>query len=253
MVMKKFILCFAISIMAYPALAQQGAGAMNMESFAGQGQMGNLFAEMRKKKDIVSDLPTVGSVYIDEEFRPCKIYYNTEFVGDFFYRHNAFNDEIEIKDSSSPYDNDISSLVALRQLRLIDTKERSELSLHVYQTKEENLRNGYLYELSSGPKYNLYFKNNVKYTQGTHPVTSLTRPTPNKFSHFVEYYLKRNGEETAQSLGKSRGDFLRVVDADIREQVREYLKEEKIDLKDTQDLIRLFDYMNDLVSADSKP
>ncbi len=251
--MKKLFLLFAASILSYPVLAQQGAGAMNMESFAGQGQMGNLFAEMRKKKDIVSDLPTVGSVYIDEEFRPCKIYYNTEFVGDFFYRHNSFNDEIEIKDTSSPYDNDISSLVALRQLRLIDSKDRTELSLHVYQTKEDNLRNGYLYELSTGPKYNLYFKNNVKYTQGTHPVTSLTRPTPNKFSHFVEYYLKRNGEETAQSLGKSRGDFLKVVDADIREQVKEYLKEEKIDLKDTQDLIRLFDYMNDLVSADSKP
>ena len=143
--------------------------------------------------------------------------------------------------------------MALRQLKLIDTKDQTELSLHVYQTKEDNLRNGYLYELSNGPKYNLYFKNNVKYTQGTHPVTSLTRPTPNKFSHFVEYYLKRNGEETAQSLGKSRGDFLKVVDADIRDQVKEYLKEEKIDLKNSQDLIRLFAYMNDLVSVDSKP
>lgn len=249
--MKKTTLILSALFLSIQAIAQ--IGPVNMEKFNGQGQMGNLFAEMRKKKDIVSDLPTAGSVYIDEEFRPCKIYYNTEFVGDFFYRHNAYNDEIEIKDTASPYDNDVSSLVALRQLKLIDSKEKTELSLHVYQNKEENLRNGYLYELSTGSRYNLYFKNNVKYTPGTHPVTSLTRPTPNKYSHFVEYYLKRNGEETAQSLGKNRGDFLKVVDADIREQVKDYLKEEKIDLKDSKDLIRLFEYMNDLVSVDSKP
>ncbi len=249
--MKKTALILSALFLSLQAIAQ--ASNVNLERFNGQGQMGNLFAEMRKKKDIVSDLPTAGSVYINEEFKPCKIYYNTEFVGDFFYRHNAYNDEIEIKDTASPYDNDVSSLVALRQLKLIDAKDQTELSLHVYQNKEENLRNGYLYELSTGSKYNLYFKNNVKYTPGTHPVTSLTRPTPNKYSHFVEYYLKRNGEETAQSLGKNRGDFLKVVDADIREQVKDYLKEEKIDLKDSQDLIRLFEYMNNLVSVDSKP
>ena len=186
--MKKIFFLISALFLSLYSFAQ--AGPVNLENFNGQGQMGTLFARMRTVKDIKSDLPTAGSVYIDETFKPCKIYYNTEFVGDFFYRHNAFNDEIEIKDSSSPYDNDVSSLVAMRQLKLIDTEAQTELSLHVYETREENLRNGYLYELSAGPKYNLYYKNNVKYTQGTHPVTSLTRPTPNKFSHFVEYYLK---------------------------------------------------------------
>jgi hypothetical protein len=249
--MKKTLLSITTLFLSFLSFAQTGPA--NLEQFTGQGISGNLFAEMRRVKGIKSDLPTVGSVYIDDSFKPCKIYYNKEFVGDFFYRHNAFNDEIEIKDSASPSDNDISSLVAMRQLKLIDTEAQTELSLHVYQTKEENLRNGYLYELSTGPKYNLYFKNNVKYTQGTHPVTSLTRPTPNKFSHFVEYYLKRNGEETAQSLGKNKGDFLKVVDEDIRNDVKDYLKEAKINLKDEKDLIKLFGYMNSLIGADSKP
>lgn len=249
--MKKTGIFISALFLSLQAFAQ--AGQVNLEQFSGQGQMGALFAKMRNVKDIKSDLPTVGSVYIDESFKPCKIYYNTEFVGDFFYRHNAFNDEIEIKDTNSPNDTNVSSLVVMRQLRLIDTEAKTELSLHVYQTKEDNLRNGYLYELSSGPKYNLYYKNNVKYTQGTHPVTSLTRPTPNKFSHFVEYYLLRNGEETAQSLGKNKGDLLRVVDSDIRDEVKEYIKAEKIDIKDQQDLIKLFGYMNSLISADSRP
>jgi hypothetical protein len=249
--MKKTPLPFLALLLGWSAFAQ--TGPMNLEQFTDQGATGNIFAQMRKVKNIKSDLPTVGSVYIDESFKPCQIYYNQDLVGDFYYRHNAFNDEIEIKDTPSPADKEVSSLMALRQLRLVDSQDNTELSLHVYQTKEENLRNGYLYEVSTGPKYNLYSKNNVKYTQGTHPVTSLTRPTPNKFSHFVEYYLTRNGEETAFSLGKNKGDFLKTVDSGIRNDVKDYIKEEKINLKDEADLIRLFGFMNTLAGADSHP
>jgi hypothetical protein len=218
----------------------------NIERFTGQGVGGSLFAQMRKVKDIKSDLPTVGSVYIDETFQACKIYYNEELVGNFYYRHNSFNDEIEIKDSPTQSDEEVSSLMAMRQLKLVDAASESELGLHVYQTKGDNLRNGYLYLLQAGKRYNLYFKNNVKYTEGTHPVTSLTRPTPNKFSHFVEYYIKTNGQETAQFIGKKSADFVRLLDEDNRTPVRDYIKAQKISLKDQADLLKLMTYIESL-------
>jgi hypothetical protein len=221
-------------------------GPVNLEKFNGQGVGGSLFSSMRKVKDIKSDLPTVGSVYIDDNFRKSKIFYNDEFVGDFFYRHNAFNDEIEIKDTPQGTAEETSSLMAMRQLKLIDSESGDELALHVYKNKDENLRNGYLYLLQAGTSYNLYFKNNVKFTEGTHPVTSLTRPTPNKFSHFVEYYIKKPGEETAQFIGKKSGDFLRLIEDAQRDQVREYIKNEKISFKDQEDLLKLFEYINTL-------
>jgi len=221
-------------------------GPVNLERFNGQGVSGSLFAKMRNVKDIKSDLPTVGTVYIEENFQKCKIYYNDEFVGDFFYRHNAFNDEIEIKDNLNQSEEDTSSLMAMRQLKLVDSETGDELALHVYQTKDDNLRNGYLYLLQPGSTYNLFFKNNVKFTEGTHPVTSLTRPTPNKFSHFVEYYVKKDNEETALYLSKKSSEFLRLIDSEKRTQVREYLKSEKISLKDQEDLLKLFAYLNEL-------
>ena len=136
--------------------------------------------------------------------------------------------------------------MAMRQLKLVDSETGDELALHVYQTKDDNLRNGYLYLLQPGSTYNLFFKNNVKFTEGTHPVTSLTRPTPNKFSHFVEYYVKKDNEETALYLSKKSSEFLRLIDSEKRTQVREYLKSEKISLKDQEDLLKLFAYLNEL-------
>jgi hypothetical protein len=221
-------------------------GPVNLERFTGQGVGGSLFAKMRNVKDIKSDLPTVGSVYIDDNFKPCKIYYNEEFVGDFYYRHNAFNDEIEIKDTPNAPEEEISSLMAMRQLTLIDNENGSKLALHVYSNKDENLRNGYLYLLKPGAKYSLYFKNNVKFTEGTHPVTSLTRPTPNKFSHFVEYYVKTTGEETAKYISKKTGDFLRVLEPENRAIAKDYVKNEKLNLKEEADITKLFDHLNNL-------
>ncbi len=243
----------ALSALFLSVVSFAQVGNINMEQFTAQGTTGAIFAQMRQVKDIKSDLPTVGSVYIHDDFKACKIYYKEEFVGDFYYRHNSYNDEIEIKDTPSANDKDVSSLVAMRQLRLIDTADQSEVALHVYNSKEGTLRNGYLYELSQGPKYSLYFKNNVKYRQGTHPVNSMTRPTPNKFSHFVEYYLKRNGEETAEFIGKNKSEFLRTIDPNIRENIKDYMKEEKINFNEEPDLLKLFGYMNTLAGADSQP
>ncbi len=217
-----------------------------MEQFTAQGATGAIFAQMRQVKGIKSDLPTVGSIYIDDTFKPCKIYYNEDFVGDFYYRHNSFNDEIEIKDTPNANDKDVSSLMAMRQLRLVDVRDKSEVALHVYNSKEGTLRNGYLYQLRQGPKYSLYFKNNVKFTEGTHPVTSMTRPTPNKFSHFVEYYLKKNGAETADYVSKKKSHFLQTLDDGIRTKVRDHLNKEKLSLKDEADLLKLLDYINSI-------
>lgn len=242
---KSLILCLSATLgLNFSILAQ--VGPVNLERFTGQGAGGSLFAKMRNVKDIKSDLPTVGTVYIDETFKPCTIYYNDELVGNFYYRHNAFNDEIEIKDTPSAPEEEVSSLMAMRQLTLTDTENGSKLGLHVYSNKDENLRNGYLYLLKSGPKYSLYFKNNVKYTEGTHPVTSLTRPTPNKFSHFVEYYVKTTGEETAKYISKKAGDFLRILAPENRNIAKEYIKTEKLNLKDEADITKLFDHLNSL-------
>ena len=242
--MKTTISLLVIAFAANLTLAQ-ASGVRSLESFDGQGQLGTVFAEMRKKKAITSDLQTVGSIYIDKEFLPCKVYYEDDLVGDFFYRHNAFNDEIEIKDSRSPEEPE-SSLLTLKELRLQDPVGNKELALRVYENKKGELRNGYLYRLGEGKNYDIFFKNNVKYTEGTQPANSLVRPTPNKFTHFSEYYYIKKGDKKAKYIEQKTGKFVKAFDKELREPLAAYLKKEKINLKKEEDLIKTFDYLNSL-------
>ena len=237
-ILKSLIFLFSISMFG------QGS-AVNMERFSGMGAGGEFFAEMRKKKDFKSDLPTVGSIYIDETFLPCKVYYEDDLVGDFFYRHNAFNDEIEIKDTQLAEEPE-SSLMTIKELRLLDPIGNKELALRVYENDKGELRNGYLYRLGEGEKYDIFFKNSGKYTEGTHPVYSLVRPTPNKFSHFTEYFFLKKGDKVAKYVEQKDRKFVKSFDKSIQEPLATFLKEEKINLKKEEDLIKTFNYLNTL-------
>jgi hypothetical protein len=225
-----------------------GQQPVNLESFGGQGQMGSLFAEMRKKRGIVSDLPTVGSVYINEQFLPCKIYFDKDLIGDFYYRHNAYNDEIEIKDTQLAEEPE-SSLATIKDLTLIDPIGNKELSLKTYNNKQGEIRNGYLYLLNDGTKYQLYTKNNVKFTEGTHAISSMVRDTPNKFSQFAEYYFVGNDDKVAQYIGTKKSDFIKSFDKETRQELQNFIKKEKINLRDEADLIQVFNYLNSKASS----
>ncbi len=182
-----------ILFIASPGLMSQPF-AITLEKFNGNGNIGMIFSTLRKKMGLESDLPTIGSVYLNDQFVPCIVYYRDDNVGQFYYRHNAYNDEIEIKDTKYT-DEPASSLATIKELRLLETLNNTELSLMVYKNAKGETRNGYLYRIISGAQFNLYFKNNVKFKEGTHPATSMTRPTPNKFSHYIEYYIKKGASE----------------------------------------------------------
>ncbi|MBC2839611.1 hypothetical protein [Robiginitalea sp. SC105] len=202
------------------------------------------FNQLRNKKEINTGvLETVGTPYIEDDFKPCEIFFGDEKIGKFFYRHNALNDEIEIKDSQVAGE-EVSSLATMRQLTLIDLENGNELSLMTYENKKDQMRNGYLYRLKDGDKYSLLFKKNVKFTQGTQPVNSLVRPTPNKFSLFIEYYYFTPDGKVAQYLPTRKNRFIRSFDKSLQDKLKEFIDEQDINLNQEEDLVRVFSFLN---------
>lgn len=223
---------------------QNGAGARTGNGFSSNGNAIPMFASMRNKKNIVtSDLPTIGSVFLNDLFLPCTIYYKEEFIGNFYYRHNAYNDEIEIKDTNLKEEIE-NSLSTLKELKLIDNKNKKELSLKAYKNKDNQIRNGYLYLLQKNKNYNLFFKANVKYTEGTKPVNSMVRATPNKFSFFNEYYFSQSDDNLTYYIPSKKNNFLKLFEKKGKEKIKEFIKEQKINLKKESDLIKVFDFLN---------
>ena len=190
-------------------------------------------------------LPTIGSVYINADFQPCKVYYLDEFVGDFVYRHNAYNDEIEIR-STNLADTTISSLLINRNIRVRDNLTNKRLGVMTFLSENQTLRNGYLYSIVNEGKYRLFYKNQVKFTEGTVPANSFNRPTPNRFTHFKRYFLKVDDKDIAFQLDKSKSSLLKNLPKEDREKAKAFMKENKISMKDEQDLTELINYLNTL-------
>ncbi len=219
---------------AFQNLRSDGMSAANNE----------FFTKIRKVKDVETGvLETVGTPYIDESFQPSEIYYDAELVGKFFYRHNGYNDQIEIKDTQLD-EEEPASLATLRQLRIIDKTTGQELSMIAYKNKEEQVRNGYMYKLLEVDEYSLFYKKNVKFTQGTLPVNSLVRPTPNKFSKFIEYYFIEKDSKVAVYIPTNKNKFIRSFNKDIQPDLKDFIKSESINLKKEEDLIRVFEFIN---------
>lgn len=203
-----------------------------------------LFSDVRNHEGRVDLVNAVGSPYMSEGFLPCKIYVVEEFAGNFYYRHNAYNDEIEIKDY--PEDPETVSLHTDKQFRLISGDK--ELSLKTLVTENGSYRNGYLNLISSGGRFNLYTRTKVKFTEATKPVNSLVRPTPDKFTSYIDYYYSDTTKEqdVAYYLEDRKNKFIASFDKAIAPELKAFIKERKINVKKQEDLIQVFDFLNSL-------
>lgn len=261
---KNRILLFLTLVFTAPILAQGAAtgGEVLRPQSPGQADLATsqirtqnltrtaeFFNILRDKRDVDErGLPTVGSIYVDQEFKPCQVLYKDEVIGEFLYRHNAFNDEIEVR-STDLSNSKISSLLIIRNVWIKDVARNQKFGVMTFLNDEETLRNGYLYPVTDENKYQLFYKNQVKFTEGSIPANSFNRPTPNRFTHFKRYFLKIDDKDVAFQLNKSKSSLLKHFPKETRDQAKTYMKKNKISMKDEQDLVKLIAFMNDLTQS----
>ncbi|MGY8916599.1 MAG: hypothetical protein ACKVJF_16135, partial [Flavobacteriales bacterium] len=183
-----------------------------------------------------------GSPYLNESFSSCKLYANNEQIGSFFYRYNAYRDEIELKESlSNPQ---ISSLVQNKQFRIIDGS-----NIYTYNTivsKKNEHSQGHLNLLEDGEFFSLYRKDFVTFKKGAPAANSMVKATPDKFTNFMEYYYvdKNSGDEQAYFLDNNLKNFVNSQKKEKKEKIKTILKEQKLNTKKEEDLIKLFKLLN---------
>lgn len=222
------------------------AGMIAISNYAMQRNpaMDLLFSDVRNHEGKVDWVNAAGSPYMSEGFLPCKIYVGDEFAGDFYYRHNAYNDEIEIKDY--PQDPEKLSLHTDKRFRLVSGDQ--ELSLKTLVTEDGSYRNGYLNLISTGERFKLYTRTKVKFTEATQPVNSLVRPTPDKFTKYIDYYYSDSEKEldVAYYLEGKKKKFVNAFDKSISGKLKVFIREHKIRVKKQEDLIKVFNFLNSI-------
>jgi hypothetical protein len=176
-----------------------------------------------------------GSPYDNPLFLPGNIYSSNEIVGaGVMLRYNIFADEIEIKDPTS---DSYSSLIKSPEFF---AKINNDLYMYVLG---EN--GGYFKVLTEGKNYDLYKKSTVIYRDVVPPKDPYSRETPAQFTRNDIYYIVSKGGSFYE-LPNNRKKFVSIFKSNQKE-IDQYIKKNKIDLKDEKDMIKVMNHIDSLI------
>ncbi len=181
-----------------------------------------------------------GSAYTSSDFSPTALYYKDELQGNFFYRYNAYNEEIELKDVNLE-DAPIKALARDKNLSI--RINGNEMSFKTYIDKKGLTQNGYLEKLVDGA-YSLYKRTDVKFTEGQKAQNSFVKAIPARFSKFEEYYLEIEGTNRIDEILIKNGKLIKLVPTTDKEEFKAFLKAEKLNVKNEEDLFKALEFLN---------
>ena len=146
-----------------------------------------------------------GSPYTAEEFNPAELFYKNDKIGTIFYRHNALNEEIEIKESKT----------------------------------QQGI------QLVNGDNYDLYRRVHVKFTEGQKSPNSFVKSTPSRFSQFTEYYVQKKGVDRIDELQQKNSKLFDLAENQEQKQLlKAFLKDNRLDVDNEEDLVRLIMFLD---------
>lgn len=190
-----------------PASNMAGAGAQNVNGAAISMLSSSL--DKNRSKRFLSD-EFVGSPYTNNSFTSGLVYYDDENQGKIYYRYNAYNEEIEIKQTYLEED-PIKSLNTNKAIS-IKLENGNYLSFKTFIDKNKNTLNGYLTLLHNGDTYDLYKRTTVKFTEAQPAQNSFVKATPNRFTHFTEYYIQKKGVNKIEEIVLKNRKLIKMLD-----------------------------------------
>jgi len=206
--------------------------------------MTNLFQLVSNNKDYIeynigSD---IGSPYVSDTFLPGKIYYKDEHIGNYYYRFNAYNGEIELKATLLDEEKE-KALVQDALLKLVT--ENGTLQYLSVKNKKGQIQETYVKSIHSAKTYTLYERTRIKYTEGKEAANSMVNPIPSRFTTYKEYYHKGKTSKLIVEVPVQKGKFIKAfVPQEKSNEVKKFIKENEIDLEKTNDLISLFNILD---------
>lgn len=195
----------------------------------------------RQSKLNFKDNSIQGSPYTANDFTLATLYYDDEVVGDIFYRYNAYNEEVEMKQKNLK--NEAVKALAKDKKISIDINGKP-LSFKTFIDKNNNTLNGYLMTLEKGDEFILYKRANIKFTEGQKAQNSFVKAVPAKFSHFTEYYIEIKGKNRIDEIQLRNRQLLKMVPSSQKDNLANYIEENNINIKNENDLKKVFEFLN---------
>ncbi len=175
-----------------------------------------------------------GTPYAKDTFVPARI---NDFKNTYLVRFNAATDEMEVK--SNGKDISILSKVNKYSVKLVDGTGLEYMNLNYLDNG--SIKNGYFINVKAiTENITLFRKQFTRYTVGKPAQTSLEQDVPSKFTAQKDkFYLQLDKTKELTEIPYSKKQFLKEFD---QKELKSYLKKEKLDIKEEEDLIKVFTF-----------
>jgi len=239
--MKYFVLIFiCISLSAFSQDSRfPGILAPDAPQSASRQLM--LLSELQRKVVDEFSLEDVeGSPYLYDNFVLGEVSINNKVDGMYPLRLNVYNDIFEIKI-------DETTIKEIRQLHYVEINLQNQLyRLVSYLNDDKVISRGYFEVLEEGRNVILLKKNEKIFEPGVKAKTSFHIDKKPQIKDAVSYYLsfKSNSNVPIKITKLSSKEVLKAFPEDKIPVLKSYIKDEKLNLKDAEELIQIVRYYN---------
>lgn len=231
-----YVLLFVTFFFPTELFSQQGFGGMVDRAKQAMMDLGN--RSSRKPKPINIQ----GTHYFNEDFEVATLdYFGTELNDKGFMRYNAFRDEIEMASTTTQNESD---LILMQSKDIVPVISGEKYLYLPYRLEDGRAQIGYLILLYEGKKNTVYIKRKKVFMEEVVARTGLENPFPPRFVDEVKIYVSKNGDTPIPLRTKKK-----IVASFFKEnsdKVRKFIKANRLKVSEPKDIIRVFEFADNL-------
>ncbi|MBA5628322.1 hypothetical protein [Moheibacter lacus] len=213
-----------------------GVGFGQQTIFQNRNSYNTLYGTSSMNKEVNQPKEAKGSQYFQENFMYA-------FVDDlekpFKMRYNAFFDEMEFEKDGVTYDLDKG------QYNLVNFDDLKKKYVIVDYQDGNDVKRGFLIELTSGEKVSLYKREKIGFVEGKKSASGFGIDTTAEYKPLKDEFFLGTPEGAIILIPSSKNKFLQLFKEKNKE-IEKFLKDNKINLSKEKDLKKVADYINTL-------
>ncbi len=160
----------------------------------------------------------------------------------FYIRYNIFSDVIELKEDL--FNSELTNLV--KSLNIYAVIKNVEYHYEIYSDNNKGTNEGYFILLTKGKNSSLYLRKIKKFKDKVPVKDSYSKEQPATFVDSKSYYFKKNDKRVLLPLSSKKKQFFKQF-PEAENDLKKYIKSEKMNLKNQNDLIEVFKYYDSLL------
>nr|WP_321244314.1 hypothetical protein [uncultured Psychroserpens sp.] len=189
-----------------------------------------------------------GSPYLSEKFKDGEYILNGESQGHFYLRYNVYNDQIEILVDASPENLSLAEPSFDAFLKYDKSKvllDGKTIRSYYYNDHNDNTVNSYFIEVNKTDKLTLLLRKRCVLTPAEKAATPNQADRAARFTTYDDYYIINEGEKYPKKIELNKRKLLKEF-PEQADALKQFIKNENINLDEESDLVKLTNYMSTL-------